>query len=203
MLGIEFVPLLSYVLISSFTPGPANIASSSLGVLYGLRRCLPYQAGLAAGVFLMMLLGGLVSASLLAGFPALEPVLRGVGAAYIFYLAYRLVRATYTFAEQPARPLGAGHGLLLNLSNPKLVVYSFTVFSSFLAPVADSAVGLIVAAFLLALVSACATLTWTLFGASIRARLRDPRFVRWVNIGLALALVYAALELAGWLPWGL
>jgi len=202
MPGIELAPLLSYVLISSFTPGPANIASSSLGVLYGLRRCLPYQTGLATGVFLMMLLGGLVSASLLAEFPALEPILRYVGAAYIVYLAYSLLCASYKFADQPARPLGAGHGLALNLSNPKLVVYSFTVFSSFLAPVTGSAVGLIVTALLLAVVSACATLTWTLFGAAIRARLRDPRFVRWVNIVLALALVYAAVELTGWLSWG-
>jgi cysteine/O-acetylserine efflux protein len=201
MPGIEFVPLLSYVLISSFTPGPANIASSSLGVLYGLRRCLPYQAGLTAGVFLMMMVGGLVSASLLAWFPAVEPLLRGVGAAYILYLAYGLLRASYQFSDQPARPLGAGHGLLLNLSNPKLVVYAFTVFSSFLAPVTGSTVWLIAAAFALAIVSACATLTWTLFGAGIRARMRDPRFVRWLNIGLALALAYAAVELAGWLPW--
>ncbi len=29
----------------------------------------------------------------------------------------------------------------------------------------------------------------------------DPRFVRWLDKGLALALVYAAVELAGWLPW--
>jgi len=199
MTGIEFAPLVSYVLIASFTPGPANIASSSLGMLYGLRRCLPYLAGLAAGVFLMMLLGGLVSASLLSWFPVLEPLLRLVGAAYILYLAYGLVRASYQFSEQPVRPLGFGHGLALNLSNPKLIVYAFTVFSSFLTPIAGRPVGLVTAAVLLALVSASATLTWTIFGAGIRAQLRDPRFVRWLNIGLALAL--AAVDLAGWLPW--
>jgi threonine/homoserine/homoserine lactone efflux protein len=77
------------------------------------------------------------------------------------------------------------------------VVYAFTVFSSFLAPAAVSALALVAAALGLALVSALATLTWTLFGAVIRARLRDPRVARWVNLFLALTLVYAALELTG------
>ena len=136
MLTLALLPLLSYVLISTFTPGPSNLSSSSLGVLYGLRRTLRYQAGLAVGVVVMMLAGALVSASLLRGLSALEPLLRYVGAAYILYLAYGILRASYNFAEQAQRPLGFGHGLVLNLSNPKLVVYAFTLFSTFLAPIA-------------------------------------------------------------------
>ena len=200
MPSIALLPVLSYVLISTFTPGPANISSSSLGVLYGFRRTLEYQGGLAAGVFLMMVAGGLVSVSLLKGFPALAPALRYVGAAYILYLAYGILRASYTFKERETRPLGFGHGLLLNLSNPKLVVYALTLFSSFLAPIAGSAAGLIVAALVLAAVSACATSVWALFGAGIKTRLHNPRFTRWVNITLALLLVYTAVELAGLLP---
>jgi cysteine/O-acetylserine efflux protein len=191
------LPLLSYVLISTFTPGPSNISSSSLAVLYGFRRTLVYQAGLAVGVFLMMLLGGLVSASLLGWFPALEPILRYAGAAYILYLAYGLVRASYHFAERPAQPLGFWHGLLLQVSNPKLVVYALTLFSSFLAPIAGSAVWLVAAALVLAVVSACATSVWGLFGAQIKDRLRNPRLARWINFGLALFLVFAAVDLAG------
>ncbi len=196
------LPLLSYVLISTFTPGPSNISSSSLAVLHGYRRTLVYQGGLAAGVFLMMLVGGLVSARLLNWFPALEPVLRYIGAAYILYLAYGIIRASYHFNESQATPLGFWHGLLLNLSNPKLVVYSLTLFTSFLAPIAASTITLVGAALALALVSACATSVWALFGAQIKDRLRNPRWARWVNICLALFLVFAAMELAGLLPAG-
>ena len=197
MANIAVIPLLSYVLISTFTPGPSNISSSSLGVLYGFRRTLPYQAGLAAGVFVMMLAGGLLSGSLLSRFPVLEPALRYAGAAYILYLAYGLLRASYAFAERPTPPLGFGHGLLLNVSNPKLVVYAFTLFASFLAPIAGHALWLTMAALVLAVISAVATSVWAFFGAAIKARLRDPRVTRWVNIGLAVFLVYAAVELTG------
>ena len=197
MAPIAVLPLLSYVLISTFTPGPSNISSSSLGVLYGFRRTLRYQAGLAAGVFVMMLAGGLLSRSLLGRFPVIEPALRYAGAAYILYLAYGLLRASYAFAERPTPPLGFGHGLLLNMSNPKLVVYAFTLFASFLAPIAGQPLWLSAAALGLAAISAVATSVWAFFGAAIKARLRDPRVTRWVNVGLAVFLVYAAGELTG------
>src|SRR6202040_1209077 len=116
------------------------------------RRTVNYQGGLAAGVFLMMLAGGLVSASLLNWFPALAPALRYIGAGYILYLAYGILRASYTFTERETKPLGFGHGLLLQLSNPKLMVYALTLFSSFLAPIAGNAAALILAALLLAAV---------------------------------------------------
>jgi cysteine/O-acetylserine efflux protein len=200
MSSLQLLPLLSYVFISSFTPGPANISSSSLGVLVGFRRTLRYQAGLAVGVCLMMLAGGLVSSTLLLWLPALEPALRLVGAAYILWLAYGILHTSYTFTEREARPLGFRHGLLLQLSNVKLVVYAFTLFSSFLAPIARHPAGLVLAALLLALVSAGATSVWALFGAGIKSGLHNPRVTHWVNTGLALFLVFAAIDLSGLLP---
>src|SRR6185369_1559479 len=110
MASIQLLPLLSYVFISTFTPGPANISSSSLGVMHGFRRTLSYQAGLAVGVFVMMLAGGLTSAALLRWLPALEPALRLVGAAYILYLAYGLLRASFAFTQRESQPLGFRHG---------------------------------------------------------------------------------------------
>lgn len=200
MTTLALLPLLSYVLISSFTPGPATLSTSSLAMRYGFQGTLRYQSGLALGVVVMMLGGGLISASVLNWFPAVEPVLRWVGAAYLLYLAYSLLRANYSFKEQSTPPLGVGHGLLLNLSNPKLVVYALTLFASFLAPLAGNAAGLIVAALLLALVSAASTATWALFGAGLKRWLRHPRTGRWVNGALALFLVYAAVELTGLIP---
>ncbi len=194
---IAQLPLLSFVLISTFTPGPSNVSTSSLAVLYGFRRTLIYQVGLAAGVFLMMLAGGLVSARLLSWFPALEPALRYVGAAYILYLAYGILRASYHFTERPTPPPGFWHGLLLQLSNPKLVVYALTLFASFLAPVVGSAAKLMIAALALAVVSACATSVWALLGAQIKDRLRNPRLARWMNIVMALFLIFAAIDIAG------
>lgn len=194
---IHFVPLLSYVLISTFTPGPNNITAASLGVVHGYKDTLNYHVGMAAGVWVMMMLAAWVSAALLSTFPAIEPGLRWAGAAYILYLAYSILKASYAFSDGEAKPLGFGRGFMLQLLNPKLVVYALTLFATFLAPITASLALLALAAALLALTAFCATSTWALFGTAIKVYLRQPRVTAIVNVALALLLVYTAVELSG------
>jgi cysteine/O-acetylserine efflux protein len=189
--------VLSYVLISTFTPGPSNITSASMGVLHGYRNTLKLQMGLAAGVLIIMLLSGLISTTLLSVFPILEPVLRFAGAGYILYLAWSLLRASYIFADEAVPPLGFVHGLTLNVLNPKLIVYAFTLFSGFLAEMTSNLPLVVVAAIVLAAISLCATSVWALFGTGIKTYLQNPRLKTIVNILLSLSLVYAAIALLG------
>jgi cysteine/O-acetylserine efflux protein len=194
---VNLFSVLAYVLISTFTPGPSNISSASLAILHGYKNTLKYQTGLAFGVFLLMFLSGLFSAALLHIFPALEPILRYVGAAYILYLAFGILKASYTFTEKDTEPLMFAHGLMLQILNPKLMVYSFTLFTTFLATLNSTIVLIAWLAILLAAVSFCATSVWALFGTGIKTYLRNPRLQMVINIGLAILLVYAAASLMG------
>jgi cysteine/O-acetylserine efflux protein len=146
-------PLISYVLISTFTPGPSNISSASMAILHGYKNTLRYQVGLAFGVFLLMALSGWISTTLLNIFPALEPILRFIGAGYILYLAFGILKASYMFMENDVKPLGFIHGLMLQILNPKLVVYAFTLFTAFLASITKNITLVILVAALLAGIS--------------------------------------------------
>jgi len=168
-----------------------------MAVLYGYKNTLKYQMGLAAGVFLLMLLSGLLSTTLLNVFPALEPIMRYLGAAYILYLAVGILKANYTFAEPNTQPLGVTNGFLLQILNPKLVVYAFTLFSAFLTAMTGSIIRLILISILLAGISFAATSLWAVFGTTIKTYLHYPRAKAGVNIILALLLVFTALDLAG------
>jgi cysteine/O-acetylserine efflux protein len=185
----------AFVLISSFTPGPSNISSASMAVLHGYKNTLRYQLGLAVGVFALMFLTGLLSTTLLKIFPALEAILRYAGAGYILYLALGILRASYAFTERDVKPLRFVHGIMLQILNPKLIVYAFTLFSAFLAPINGDLFHLIMTGALLAAISFCATTAWALFGTAIRNYLHIPRLKAAVNISLSLLLVYAALTL--------
>jgi cysteine/O-acetylserine efflux protein len=189
--------LLSYVLISTFTPGPSNISSASTGVLHGYKNTLNYQVGLAVGVFLVMLLSGWLSTTLMSIFPMLEPMLRYIGAGYILYLAFAILKASYIFTENDVKPLGFAHGLMLQILNPKLIVYAFTLFSAFLAPITNNAALLVLAAALLTATAFCATSVWALFGTAIKTYLHNPRLKVTINIILSLFLVYSAIGLIG------
>jgi len=193
----SLLPVLSYVLISSFTPGPSNISSASMAVLHGYKNTLKYQTGLAIGVFLLMLLSGLLSTKLLNIFPALEPILRYIGAAYILYLAFGILKASYTFNEKDEKSLEFSHGLLLQILNPKLIVYAFSLFSAFLTPISGNITLVLIASILLASVSFCATSVWAIFGTAIKTYLHHPTLKITVNIILSVLLVYTALSLIG------
>lgn len=196
-MSIHLFPLISYVLISTFTPGPSNISSASSAVMHGYKNTLGYQGGLAAGVFFVMLLSGWISTTLLGIFPTLEPVLRYAGAAYILYLAFSILKASYTFNNQEVKPLRFGHGLILQVLNPKLIVYAFTLFSTFLAPITNNLALFVLAATLLAATSFGATSVWAIFGTTIKTSLNHSRLKTMVNILLSLSLVYTAIALTG------
>ena len=193
----SLLPILSYILISSFTPGPSNISSASLAVLHGYKNTLKFQAGLAAGVFLLMFISGLLSGTIVKIFPSFEPVMRYFGAAYILYLAFGILKASYAFTDKDSKPLGFVHGFLLQILNPKLFVYAFTLFSAFLATMTKDVIVLLLVVTFLAMVAFCATSTWALFGTAIKAHLQNPRLKLVVNILLSLSLVYTAIALTG------
>lgn len=187
---------LSFILISVFTPGPNNISSAAMGVLHGYRRTSRYLLGISFGFLLVIALCAVVAATVLNLFPALESVLRYVGAAYMLYLAYGILKASYSFDSEDVEPLGFANGFLLQLLNPKLMVFGLTLFSTFFAGVATQPMLLALVAVGLALTSFVSISSWTLFGAVIKRYLRNPRARLVLNGGLSLLLVFTALELA-------
>lgn len=193
----DLFALVSFVIIVNFTPGPNNISSASMGILFGYQKTLRYLAGISAGFFLVMLLCGWVSASMLQIFPAIEQVLRVVGAIYILWLAYHTLKSSYTFEEDQQLLFGFSKGFLLQLLNPKVLVYGLTLYSSFLGETITNPFSLLVSALLFAGVAFCATLTWALFGAAIRSYMHQPRIKQVLNAALSLLLVYTAVELSG------
>jgi cysteine/O-acetylserine efflux protein len=116
LLRIEFIPLVLFALITTFTPGPNNISSASMGVLYGYRDSVKYLTGIRVGFFSIMLLCAYVSSVLLNTIPSVEPILRVIGAAYILWLAIGTARASYAFDHTDAAPMGFKKSFFLLLS---------------------------------------------------------------------------------------
>ena len=196
-MDINFFAFLPFVLITTFTPGPNNISSASMGVLYGYRDTLKYMLGIVTGFFLVMLLCGWTSTVLLKVLPSFETALRFIGAGYILWLAFETLKTSYTFQESNQSPMGFGRGLLLQVLNLKAIVYGLTLYSTFLVPITDNSALLVLSATFLATLAFCSVSAWALFGSAIRTVLRQPRIRRLVNLVLSLLLVYTAIELSG------
>ena len=196
-MSLDLIPLLSFVLVTTYTPGPNNISSTSMGVRYGYRRSLRYLLGITTGFFIVMLLCGLISGTLRTLVPSFETVLRIVGAVYILWLAYETLRATYTFEDNDRGELGFVTGALLQILNPKGVIYGLTLYSTFLLGIDGRPVQMLLSAAGLAVVAFSAVSTWALFGSAIRRFLHVAWVRQVVNALLALLLIYTAVEVSG------
>ena len=196
-MSVNLVAFFSFVLVTTFTPGPNNISSASMGVLHGYKNTLKYLLGIATGFFFVMLLCGWISTTLLKVFPSFETALRFIGAGYILWLAFKTLLASYTFQENDRSLMGFARGLLLQVLNPKIIVYGLTLYSTFLASITSNPAYLVLSALFLAAMAFCSTSTWALFGSAIGTYLHQPKIRRFVNLGLSSLLVYTAIELSG------
>lgn len=197
---IDWVPFLSLGLIAIFTPGPNNISCTSMGVLHGYKKTLGYILGIVLGFFLLMLLCAFVASTLSLLLPSFEIILRIAGAGYIAWLAVETLRASYFFDLQVQKPLGFWRGLLLQVLNPKAIVYGITIYSTFLLPIRGNISWQIGSALFFAFLVFLATSTWTLFGSAIRRYLNQAIIQKIVNGILAILLLYTAVQLSGLIP---
>jgi len=199
----ELPATLIFVLVTTFTPGPNNILSTSMGALYGYRRAAPFMLGVVSGFLIIMALCATASTLLSTYLPEVAPKLRPVGALYILWLAIGVYRSSSlpTKRTEDARPLRFWNGLTLQFVNPKCIFFGLTIYSVFLAPLLTRRLVLLGSTLLLACVTFSAVSTWALGGQLIRGWINTPRRAQALGLVLALALVYTAVDLAGLLPW--
>ncbi len=193
----DIIPLATFVMVTTFTPGPNNISSASMGVMVGYRKTLNYLAGITAGFFAVMMACAYLSSTLLTAMPAAERYLRWLGAAYILWLAVGMLRYRPEASSSQDTPKAFAKGFMLQLCNPKVAVYGLTLYSTFLAPISNSVGGLLISAAAFALTAFAATSTWAMFGAAIKLKLHNDLFRKWINSTLSILLVYTAVEMTG------
>ena len=196
-MNIEIIPLISFVIITTFSPGPNNISSASMGIMHGYRKTINFLLGVASGFFLVMIGCAYISSTLLAVMPASEKYLRWIGAAYIIWLAIGILRSENSLQDTNDAPKAFTKGFVLQLFNPKVAVYGLTLFSTFLASITNQINYLAVFAMVFALTAFTATSTWALCGAVIKNKLKNEKFRKGINLLLSLLLIYTAVDLSG------
>jgi len=198
--NIEMVPLISFVIVTTFTPGPNNITSASMGVIYGYRKTFNYLAGITAGFFVVMVACAYLSSTLMTIIPIAERYLRWVGAGYILWLAIGILRSNHSISESSEVASAFTKGFLLQLLNPKVAVYGLTLYSTFLASISSRLDYLSLSAVSLAFTVFIAISTWALFGTALKNNLKNNSFRKIVNTSLSMLLIYTAIALSGILP---
>jgi cysteine/O-acetylserine efflux protein len=184
---------ITYVLLTSFTPGPNNIMAMSNASRVGFRRSLPFNGGVFAGFFAVTALACAFSLTLQSLLPGIKPVMTAIGAAYILWLAWK---TGFPRPHSDDSAPGSGtfvSGMFLQFVNPKALLYGVTVASTFLVPYYESPTVLGAFCLFMAGVSFVSTSTWALFGSVFERFLSGN--ARAVGLVMAALLVYCAVSL--------
>lgn len=196
-MNIELLPLAAFVLIATFTPGPGNITSAAMGMMYGFTRSLPFLAGIVSGYLLIMVLCAFLSTSLLKIIPTVEPILRLIGASYILWLAIGTIRTKYNFSKRQTAPMNFRHGFFLQALNPKAIIFGLTIYTTFLSSITEQPFFLTTSTLILAIVTFCSVSLWTYTGVRIQNYLHSTKVQQIVNLTLGVLLAYCALSISG------
>lgn len=190
---MDFATFISYICVTSFTPGPNNIISMTNGIKGGLKKALPYAAGVFVGTGVLLGLAAFFGSVIYDAIPAVETYMRILGSAYILYLAY------VTLRDKPKKKKSNSldtdkfaSGVLLQFINVKAYLYAITTMSTFVLPFYR---GLPLAGFavLLASVAFISNMAWAAFGSVFDRFFKN--YKKALNVVMALMLVYCAIKL--------
>ncbi|WP_264211020.1 LysE family translocator [Leisingera thetidis] len=195
---IDAVSLLGFIpaaLALNLTPGADMMFCLGQGLRAGRGAAVAASAGISAGSMVHVTLAGLGLGAAVSAMPGLFDVIRWAGVAYLLYLAWGALRGGLAAEELPGR-CGANafrSGLLVNLTNPKVILFVLAFVPQFVQPQAGPVLaqflifGMILAAggfFINALAGIFA-------GQAGRRLAGSPVFARW--LGRVSAGIFAGL----------
>jgi threonine/homoserine/homoserine lactone efflux protein len=187
----ELLPLMSYCLVMSVTPGPNNVMLATTGANFGGRGALPAILGIQAGLFVQTLLMCVGLGSAFVAYPLAQQVLRIAGSLYLVFLAWKLSGASVGKAQAP-KAVSFAQAAVFQALNPKSWVKAMTMASVFMPGGGDMIGNALLVTVTGAVVGAPCNILWALFGVSIRRVLQDPRKQRVFNLTMGATLVVLA-----------
>lgn len=191
---VSLIPsFLLFCYVGAITPGPANICSLSAALRYGKKAALVQWRGIFAGFACVSLASVVVTWLLGAALSEYVGVLSWIGAAYILWMAWHTLRSSGVSADSdPAKP-SFRSGLLLQLTNVKVMICCLTAMTSYVLPYSSSFWHLLAVGLFMPFTGPVANLVWLFAGASLQKLFANHR--RAVDIVMAIALALCAVSL--------
>ncbi len=199
-LAVWLAFLLASLLIA-ITPGPGAVISMSTGIRHGYWSALSVIAGLQAAILIHLSIVGLGLGAVLAASELAFSLVKFVGAAYLVWLGIQKWRA-------PAIPVDTGlapvrrqglflQGLLVNLTNPKAVIFIGALVPQFVNPGAPTLPQYSLIAATLCLTDILVMSVYALAAVRLGRWLHDPLAIRLQNRLFGGLFVSAGALLAG------
>lgn len=189
---MNYAAFFAFTFLTAYTPGPNTIMAMTHASRDGLKKTVPFLMGMSTGFLLVMGMCALFSTLLYDLIPSIKPIMLGVGACYLLYLAYTIWRdKPHKAGRQKQNSFLAG--LLLQLVNGKIMLYGVTAIASYVLPNYEKMEITLLFCVLLTAIGASGFFNWAVFGSLIEKLFKTNK--KQLNLIMALLLVYCAVAL--------
>ena len=193
----DLIPTLTFVLVTTFTPGPNNTMSLVSGKNYGYKKSLKFLLGIFTGFFILMMLCGFLNRILFSVFPSIKPYISITGSLYMLYLAVLILKSDFG-SHNYSINFSYKKGIILQFMNVKVIMYGLALYGSFISPYFDGILIVTISAFLLAATSFTSISLWSLSGSKLSSIINlHPRAFRIITAGLmafsSVSIIYPVL----------
>lgn len=194
LMPISLIPsFLLYCYVGGITPGPANLCSLSAALRYGRGPALRQWRGLFLGFFLVSMASVLATWLLGSVLNQYVGLLAWIGAFYILWMAWHMLRSSGVQTDSDPSAPSFFRGLLVQLTNVKIMVFCLTALASFVLPYTASPWALLAVGLFLPFTGPIANLVWLFAGAWLQKLFVSHR--RTVDIVMAASLALCAISL--------
>lgn len=186
--------------VLAVTPGPANLFSVATGIERGRRAALIAVLGMNTATLVWFAAAALGLGALVAAFPHIFRVVAIGGALYVACLGVSSLRSA--FADRPETHVTEGRthprrpafvdGFLVQLANPKIVLFFSAVLPPFMDAERPAAPQLAVFACVVVGMDLITMSAYGLGGAAMARRMSEPRFRRAFGVFVGILLLAAA-----------
>lgn len=197
-----YVTFLGVMAVMAVTPGPANLFAVATGMQRGRGQALLGVVGMNVATLVWFGAASLGLGALVVAFPQAFRVIAMLGALYVAWLGVKAMRGAFNTEADPAavgptRGRGAMvDGFLVQIANPKAVLFFTAVLPPFLAvdrPIVPQLVLFGAATIGMDVLSMSA---YGLGGAALARRMTQPGFRRIFGIVVGVLLLTAAILIA-------
>ena len=191
---------LAATILIAISPGPGAVASMSTGLRYGYWAAFRVILGLQAAIFVQLLIVALGLGALLASSEEAFDIVKLIGAAYLIWLGIQKWRTEPQEINENGLPVVPKNlflqGLLVNLTNPKAIVFIAALVPQFIDPTRSQWPQFLIIALTMFSVDVLVMSCYALLATRLRRWLHDPKALKAQNRFFGGVFVGAGVLLA-------
>ena len=188
----EILSISLFWFVTAYTPGPNNIAASYSGFNFGFKKTIPLMLGVVSGWTILLLLMNTGLIIIFRSYPYIQDIIKILGSIFLVYLAYVIAFSQGSQSNKLKNPVGFLKTFFFQFVNPKGVIVSMFIVSTFInteSYIRDSII--VISYFFFIAVSSVGS--WCLMGKYLRKFATSEKFIKNFNYTMSFLLIVCVI----------